>query len=85
MINWKLRFKNKVTLTAIVLGIIAIAYQVLDLVGIIPPFPQDKLVDIAVAVIEILVLVGVVTDPTTEGISDSTRAMTYAEPYRKER
>lgn len=85
MINWKLRFKNKVTLTAIVLGIIAIAYQVLDLVGIIPPFPQDKLVDIAVAVIEILVLVGVVTDPTTEGITDSTRAMTYAEPYRKER
>ena len=85
MINWKLRFKNKVTLTAIVLGIIAIAYQVLDLVGIIPPFPQDKLVDIAVAVIEILVLVGVVTDPTTEGIADSTRAMTYAEPYRKER
>lgn len=85
MINWKLRFKNKVTLTAIVLGIIAIAYQVLDLVGIIPPFPQDKLVDIAVAIIEILVLVGVVTDPTTEGISDSTRAMTYAEPYRKER
>lgn len=85
MINWKLRFKNKVTLTAIVLGIIAIAYQVLDLVGIIPPFPQDKLVDIAVAIIEILVLVGVVTDPTTEGISDSTRAMTYTEPYRKER
>lgn len=85
MINWKLRFKNKVTLTAIVLGIIAIAYQVLDLFGIIPPFPQDKLVDIAVAVIEILVLVGVVTDPTTEGITDSTRAMTYAEPYRKER
>ena len=82
MINWKLRFKNKVTLVAIVLGIIALVYQVLDLFGIIPPFPQDKIVDIAMAVVDILVLIGVVTDPTTDGITDSERAMTYIRPYK---
>ena len=85
MINWKLRFKNKTTLVAIVLGIIALVYQILDLIGVIPPFPQDKIVDIAVAVIDVLVLIGVVTDPTTNGITDSNRAMTYTEPYKDEK
>lgn len=85
MINWKLRFKNKATLTAIVLGLIALVYQILDLFGIIPPFPQDKLVDIAMAIIDLLVLIGVAIDPTTEGIADSVRAMTYIEPFKKEK
>ena len=80
MINWKLRFQNKVTLTAIILGLISLVYTGLDLFGIIPPFPQDKLVTLATMIIDLLVIIGVVVDPTTSGITDSTRALSYTEP-----
>lgn len=36
------------------------------------------------AVITLLVLLGVVTDPTTSGISDSTKAMSYTKPKEDE-
>jgi phi LC3 family holin len=82
-INWKLRFQNKVTLTAIVLAVIALVYQVLGIFGIVPAVSQDTIVPLAGAVINLLVLLGIVVDPTTEGLGDSDRAMTYEEPYKK--
>ena len=82
--NWKLRFQNKTTLVAIVLAIISFIYYRLDLFGVIPPFAQDQIVKLATMLIDILCLLGIVTDPTTEGVGDSARAMTYTEPYPKE-
>lgn len=80
MINWKLRFQNKATLTAIVLGVISLVYTILELLDVIPPFPQEKIVTIASMIIDLLVLLGIVVDPTTKGISDSNRAMQYEHP-----
>ena len=82
MINWKLRFQNKVTLTAIVLGLIALVYQGLGLFGVVPAISQEQIVNIAGMVINLLVLLGVVNDPTTEGIGDSAQAMTYKAPKK---
>lgn len=79
-INWKLRLQNKVTLTAIVLGIIALVYKVLSIAGIVPDVAQAEIESVAGMVIELLLLLGVVVDPTTEGLSDSTRALTYDKP-----
>lgn len=81
-INWKLRFQNKVTLTAIVLAVIALVYQVLGIFGIVPAVSQDTIVQLAGAVINLLVLLGIVVDPTTEGLSDSQRAMGYEKPSK---
>lgn len=83
-INWKLRLQNKATLTAIVLSLISLIYQVLGLFNVIPPISESEVVNIVGMIINLLVLLGVVIDPTTEGIDDSTRAMNYEEPYRKE-
>lgn len=80
MINWKLRLKNKTTLTAIVLAVIAIIYKVLGAAGIVPAIEQQQLIDVAELIIWLLVLLGVVVDPTTQGIKDSTQAMTYVYP-----
>lgn len=77
MINWKLRFQNKVTLTAIVLAVITLVYQILGLFDVVPRISQDAVIQIASAVINLLVLLGIVVDPTTEGIADSERAMGY--------
>lgn len=79
-INWKLRIKNKVTLTAIVLGVIGIVYKVLAMLGIVPSISENDVVEVVMLVIELLVLLGVVVDPTTAGVSDSQQAMGYEKP-----
>ena len=80
MINWKLRFKNKTTLTAIVLQIVSIIYMILSAAGITPAVNESVVVTIVESIISVLVLVGVITDPTTAGINDSYQALTYDEP-----
>jgi holin, phage phi LC3 family len=83
-INWKLRFSNKATLTAIVLAVIALIYQILGLIGVVPSISQSELVEVSGMLINILVLLGIVTDPTTAGINDSEQAMHYGETKEEE-
>ena len=72
-INWKLRFKNKATLAAIVATTLLLAQQL----GFKLP---DNINDVANTALTLLVLIGVISDPTTAGLSDSSRALTYTEP-----
>lgn len=76
MINWKLRFKNKATLLAIASTVILLVQQL----GFKLP---DNIADIVNTFLTLLVLVGVINDPTTEGISDSPNALTYTEPKKE--
>lgn len=75
-INWKLRFKNKATLIAIASTVILLAQQL----GLKLP---DNIADIVNTFLTLLVLVGVINDPTTQGVSDSPNALTYAEPKKE--
>ena len=77
MINWKLRLKNKATLLAIVTAVIALIYQILGMLGIVPAVSESEVTQAVGLVINILAMVGIVTDPTTQGVSDSNRALTY--------
>ena len=73
MINWKLRFKNKVTLIALIGAIFLMLQQFgLD----IPKNIQDGVNTF----VYILVLMGVVNDPTTTGLTDSKQALEYKKP-----
>ena len=73
MINWKLRLQNKATLIALLGAIFLMAQQF----GLeIPKNIQDGVNTF----VYILVLIGVVNDPTTAGISDRKRALEYYEP-----
>lgn len=73
MINLKLRLQNKVTLVALLGAVFLMAQQF----GLeIPRNYQDGLNTF----VYILVLLGVVNDPTTSGLSDSTRALEYEKP-----
>ena len=82
-INWRVRFKNKTWLVSFLTVILAFVYQVLGMFGIVPAVTQDMAAQLAMAVINVLVAVGVVIDPTTSGAGDSDRAMTYGKPERK--
>lgn len=76
MINWKLRFKNKATLLAIASTVILLAQQL----GFKLP---DNIADVVNTFLTLLVLLGVINDPTTQGISDSPNALTYSEPKKE--
>ncbi len=79
-INWKLRFKNKTILVSLFGVVITFIYQILSIIGIAVPISEDNISQLVALLINILVAVGVVVDPTTDGISDSERAMTYNVP-----
>ena len=72
-INWKLRLQNKVTLIALLGAVFLMAQQF----GFEVPQNIQNGVN---TFVYILVLLGVVTDPTTAGLTDSTRALKYQEP-----
>lgn len=80
-INWKLRLQNKVTLTSIILTVVALIYNVLETAGYAPTVPQPAVVGIAEDIVYLFCLLGIVVDPTTQGASDSARAMEYQKPY----
>lgn len=84
MINWKVRLKNKnfwiSLIPALLLLIQAVAYVFgfsLDLSEL-----GDKILAVVNALFTVLAILGIVTDPTTEGVSDSMLAMTYDEPKK---
>jgi phi LC3 family holin len=83
-INWKLRLQNKVTLLAIISGILYVVYMILAACGVAPMVDQSAVYAILSGIVKVLCLVGVVVDPTTSGIGDSQNALNYTEPKREE-
>ena len=79
-INWKLRLQNKTTLTAIIVTVVAIVYKCFDLAGCAIPVPEAEVLEVAELVVLLLGMLGIVVDPTTNGVSDSARAMQYNAP-----
>ena len=80
--NIKLRLKNKATLAAIVAATVAFLYQLAGILGFVPPINQEALMQVLGALINLLAILGILVDPTTAGVKDSTRALTYEEPSR---
>lgn len=76
MINLWLRLQNKVTLVAILGAVFLMAQQF----GF--EIPQNIQAGVN-TFIYILVLLGIVNDPTTSGLSDSTRALEYEKPSKE--
>lgn len=76
-INWRARFKNKTFVLTFVTLIIAFVYQILGVFDIVPSISEESIVNVITIVVNGLATLGVLVDPTTDGISDSDRAMTY--------
>ena len=79
--NWKVRFRNKTWLTMFISLIIGFVFNMLKLFDVAPIVTENTVATIAAQVLEFLGLIGVLVDPTTVGIGDSNRAMTYVEPW----
>jgi phi LC3 family holin len=81
-INWIVRIKNKTFWVAIIPALLLLFQVVADVFGYTLNLGElgDKLLDVVNAVFSVLVILGVVTDPTTIGVGDSKQAMTYNKP-----
>lgn len=76
-INWKARFKNKAFIISFVTLIVTFIYSLLALLGIVPSISEDAVVEVITLIIEFIFMFGILVDPTTKGVNDSERALTY--------
>ena len=84
MINWKVRIKNKAFWIALIPAVLLLVQVVAAVFGFQINLGDlgDKLLAVVNALFTVLVILGVVNDPTTNGLSDSVRAMGYDKPYK---
>ena len=85
MINWRVRIKSKAFWVAIIPAVLLLAQVVAAVFGYTLDLGDlgNRLLAVVNAVFAVLAILGVVVDPTTEGISDSAQALAYKAP-RKE-
>lgn len=81
-INWKVRIKNKNFWFALVPAILLLVQVVAAVFGYSLDLGElgNKLLAVVNAAFGVLAILGIVTDPTTKGVSDSEQAMTYEKP-----
>ena len=83
-INWKVRIKNKNFWLTIIPATLLLVQGVLAVFGVKLDVGEigNKLITVVNAMFVVLSILGIVTDPTTNGISDSEQAMTYTAPKK---
>lgn len=83
-INWGVRIRNKAFWIALIPAIAVLVNSVLNVFGIEWNYNElvDKLIGVVTAVFALLAIIGVVNDPTTNGLGDSDRALTYEKPWK---
>ena len=84
-INWTVRIKNKTFWLSLIPAVLLLVQVVASVFGFTIDLGDlgDKLIAVVNALFAVLVILGIVTDPTTEGIRDSSQALTYTEPKKK--
>lgn len=81
-INWIVRIKNKTFWISLIPALLLLVQVVAAVFGYTLDLGPlgDKLLAVVNALFSVLAILGIVTDPTTSGVSDSTQAMTYTTP-----
>ena len=82
-INWKVRIANKTFWLSLIPAALLLVQVAASVFGFTLDLGElgNKLLEVVNALFAVLAILGVVTDPTTAGVADSQRAMTYKEPY----
>lgn len=85
-INWIARVKNKNFWLTLIPAVLLLIQTVAAVFGFTLDFGElgNQLLSVVNALFAVLVILGVVNDPTTAGISDSKQALTYTEPKKED-
>ena len=81
-INWKVRLKNKNFWIAIIPASLLLVQVIAEIFGYSLDLGDigNKLLALVNTAFAVLSILGIVTDPTTAGVSDSEQALTYDKP-----
>ena len=84
MINWKVRIKNKTFWLSLISALLLLAQALGAVFGLSLDLSAvgEKLLTVVNTLFAVLTILGVVTDPTTAGVSDSKLALSYDEPKK---
>ena len=84
-INWIARVKNKNFWVTLIPAVLLLIQTVAAVFGFTLDFGElgNQLLSVVNALFAVLAILGIVTDPTTAGISDSKQALTYTEPKKE--
>ena len=85
-INWIVRIKNKQFWLALIPALALVAQAVAAIFGYTIDLTTTvgKLQAVVNSVFALLVILGIVVDPTTNGVGDSNRALNYEKPFKDE-
>ena len=79
-INWKVRLQSGSWWMGIISAVVVAVFAVLKLCKVDLPVTADEIMNAATLILMIPAAIGVMTDPTTKGVSDSQQALTYDSP-----
>ena len=81
-INWLVRLKNKTFWITMIPAILVLITQIAEMFGFKLDLNdlQEQLKNIVETVFLILTILGIVVDPTTKGVADSSNALSYTAP-----
>lgn len=85
-INWKVRIANKDFWMSMIPAVLLLIQAIGAPLGLVLDFGEfgNQLLAIVNAVFAVLAILGIVNDPTTNGMGDSNLAMTYEKPKKDE-
>ena len=83
--NWKVRIKNKTFWLTVIPAVLLLIQVVAAVFGYTLDFGDlgNKLLAVVNAVFALLAILGIVNDPTTAGVTDSSQALTYQVPNKE--
>ena len=79
-INWTVRLRNPVFWIGIIPTTVTFVYSILSAFNVVPSITSSDISDMLLTIVTALSTLGVLTDPTTKGVSDSTQALSYTSP-----
>lgn len=83
-INWKVRIKSKTFWLAVIPALSLTVQAIASVFGFEYDFGVlvNKLIVVVNTIFTLLVIIGIVNDPTTSGIMDSQQALAYDKPKK---
>ena len=82
-INWKIRLRNKAFWLGAIPAALLLARSAVG-ISLELDWLGERLLELVNALFALLAALGVVTDPTTEGLGDSERALAYTAPAARQ-
>ncbi|MGD2198017.1 phage holin [Lysinibacillus fusiformis] len=83
-INWKVHLQHKQFWVSLIALLLVLANQTAGIFNVDITIYNAQITTVSETVLSILGLLGIIIDPTTVGMSDSTQALKYEAPRKED-